>query len=188
MVDHSTRHSAFEPSSFTYSALPAACSPTGDRREDLRVLVVAPAIAALGAAASVRSWPRRWRSTSTWRSSASPPAGRRHAHHPARAADPADVPGAARPGPAVHPHRPIGGSLWLVLDQSGSMDQADPQARPEEKLRWADAAGLLPPNFRPAPWTVPPSSCSPCGRKSITSRGSTRPGRGEGRRKRWMTW
>ncbi len=41
-----------------------------------------------------------------------------------------------------------GGSLWLVLDQSGSMAQSDPQARPQEKLRWADAAGLLPPNFR----------------------------------------
>jgi len=40
------------------------------------------------------------------------------------------------------------GSLWMVLDQSGSMAQTDPQARPEEKLRWADAAGLLPPTFR----------------------------------------
>ncbi len=41
-----------------------------------------------------------------------------------------------------------GGSLWLVLDQSASMGQADPQASPVEKLRWADAAGILPPDLR----------------------------------------
>jgi hypothetical protein len=41
-----------------------------------------------------------------------------------------------------------GGSLWLMLDQSGSMAQSDPQANPVEKLRWADAAGFLPPTFR----------------------------------------
>jgi hypothetical protein len=41
-----------------------------------------------------------------------------------------------------------GGSLWMVLDQSGSMAQSDPQARREEKLRWADATGLLPAGLR----------------------------------------
>jgi hypothetical protein len=42
------------------------------------------------------------------------------------------------------------GTLWLMLDQSQSMDRADPQATPVEKLRWADALGLLPPDARPA--------------------------------------
>jgi hypothetical protein len=37
-----------------------------------------------------------------------------------------------------------GGTLWLVVDQSGSMNRPDPQATPLEKLRWADALGLLP--------------------------------------------
>ena len=42
-----------------------------------------------------------------------------------------------------------GGTLWLVVDRSGSMDHADPQATPVEKLRWADALGYLPPGGRP---------------------------------------
>ena len=41
-----------------------------------------------------------------------------------------------------------GGTLWLVVDQSGSMRQADPQATPAEKLRWADALGYLPADLR----------------------------------------
>jgi hypothetical protein len=43
-----------------------------------------------------------------------------------------------------------GGTLWVVVDRSGSMDHADPQATPLEKLRWADALGFLPPEARPA--------------------------------------
>lgn len=42
------------------------------------------------------------------------------------------------------------GTLWLVLDQSQSMDRADPQASAAEKLRWADELGLLPSDARPA--------------------------------------
>ena len=43
------------------------------------------------------------------------------------------------------------GTLWLVLDQSGSMAQTDPQATPVERLRWADAAGLLPADAHASP-------------------------------------
>lgn len=42
------------------------------------------------------------------------------------------------------------GTLWLVLDASQSMDRPDPHASPVEKLRWADALGLLPAGVRPA--------------------------------------
>jgi hypothetical protein len=42
------------------------------------------------------------------------------------------------------------GTLWLMVDQSQSMDRPDPQATPVEKLRWADAVGLLPDGTRPA--------------------------------------
>ncbi|HZN65600.1 MAG TPA: hypothetical protein VFB66_09875, partial [Tepidisphaeraceae bacterium] len=42
-----------------------------------------------------------------------------------------------------------GGTLWVVVDGSGSMALADPQATPAEKLRWADALGHLPPDKRP---------------------------------------
>lgn len=41
------------------------------------------------------------------------------------------------------------GTLWLMIDQSQSMDRPDPQATPVEKLRWADALGLLPDGARP---------------------------------------
>lgn len=40
------------------------------------------------------------------------------------------------------------GTLWVMLDQSESMKQLDPQSTPLEKLRWADGAGLLPPEAR----------------------------------------
>ncbi len=40
------------------------------------------------------------------------------------------------------------GSLWLVIDTSGSMAQADAQATPLERLRWADSLGLLPADAR----------------------------------------
>src|SRR5215207_9829575 len=45
--------------------------------------------------------------------------------------------------------RESGGTLWLVVDQSLSMDHADAQMTPAERLRWADALGLLPDNARP---------------------------------------
>jgi hypothetical protein len=53
-------------------------------------------------------------------------------------------------GPAVRWKRvgSSGGTLWVVVDQSGSMAQADPQATPVEKLRWADALGFLPADTR----------------------------------------
>jgi hypothetical protein len=41
-----------------------------------------------------------------------------------------------------------GGSLWVVLDQSLSMKQTDPQSSRIEKLRWADALGYLPADLR----------------------------------------
>lgn len=43
-----------------------------------------------------------------------------------------------------------GETLWVVLDQSLSMGQKDPQASPVERLRWADALGLLPDEARPS--------------------------------------
>ena len=41
-------------------------------------------------------------------------------------------------------------TLWVVLDQSLSMAQKDPQATPIERLRWADALGFLPADARPS--------------------------------------
>jgi hypothetical protein len=41
------------------------------------------------------------------------------------------------------------GTLWLVMDQSLSMDHADGQMTPAERLQWADALGLLPEGARP---------------------------------------
>jgi hypothetical protein len=41
-----------------------------------------------------------------------------------------------------------GGTLWVVIDRSGSMGHADAQATPVEKLRWADALGFLSPGMR----------------------------------------
>src|SRR5207253_3224761 len=35
-------------------------------------------------------------------------------------------------------------TLWLLIDRSGSMAQKDLQSSPIERLRWADALGLLP--------------------------------------------
>lgn len=43
-----------------------------------------------------------------------------------------------------------GGTLWVLVDNSASMAQADPRATPAEKLRWADALGYLPADLRPA--------------------------------------
>lgn len=42
-----------------------------------------------------------------------------------------------------------GGTLWVVFDQSTSMDHADRQMTPVERLRWADGLGLIPPEARP---------------------------------------
>lgn len=41
-----------------------------------------------------------------------------------------------------------GGSLWVVIDQSLSMKQTDPQSSRIEQLRWADALGYLPADMR----------------------------------------
>jgi hypothetical protein len=35
------------------------------------------------------------------------------------------------------------GSLWLVVDQSPSMQTSDPQSTPAERLHWADGMGLI---------------------------------------------
>ena len=43
-----------------------------------------------------------------------------------------------------------GGTLWVLVDNSASMARPDPRATQVEKLRWADALGLLPPDVRPA--------------------------------------
>ena len=42
------------------------------------------------------------------------------------------------------------GSLWLLLDATGSMATTDPQSTPVEKLRWAEALEYLPANSRQA--------------------------------------
>ena len=42
-----------------------------------------------------------------------------------------------------------GGTLYVVLDQSRSMAYADRQATAVERLRWADALGLVPSDARP---------------------------------------
>jgi hypothetical protein len=41
-----------------------------------------------------------------------------------------------------------GETLWVVLDQSLSMGQKDPQSTAVERVRWADALGLLPADSR----------------------------------------
>ena len=43
-----------------------------------------------------------------------------------------------------------GGTLWVLVDNSASMSQRDPRATAVEKLRWADALGYLPAEFRPS--------------------------------------
>ena len=43
-----------------------------------------------------------------------------------------------------------GGTLWVVFDQSTSMDHADRQMTPVERLRWADSLGLIPREARPS--------------------------------------
>jgi hypothetical protein len=40
------------------------------------------------------------------------------------------------------------GTLWLMLDDSESMTMTDPQGTPVERLRWADALGMLPEGSR----------------------------------------
>ncbi|QOV89087.1 vWA domain-containing protein [Humisphaera borealis] len=42
----------------------------------------------------------------------------------------------------------VNGTLWLLLDQSESMERTDAHAPPIEKLRWADAMGLVPAGVR----------------------------------------
>ena len=42
------------------------------------------------------------------------------------------------------------GTLWVLVDQSMSMRQKDQQCTPEERLRWADVLGFLPPELRPS--------------------------------------
>ena len=42
------------------------------------------------------------------------------------------------------------GTLWVVLDESMSMRQKDPQSSDAERLRWADALGYLPEDLRPS--------------------------------------
>ena len=41
-----------------------------------------------------------------------------------------------------------GGTLWVLVDNSASMALGDPRATAVEKLRWADALGYLPGDFR----------------------------------------
>jgi hypothetical protein len=43
-----------------------------------------------------------------------------------------------------------GGTLWVLVDTSASMTLRDARATDLEKLRWADALGLLPPDVRPS--------------------------------------
>jgi hypothetical protein len=49
----------------------------------------------------------------------------------------------------LHPSKEKG-TLWLMLDQSQSMEHVDKKATPIEKLRWADALGKLPEGIRPS--------------------------------------
>jgi hypothetical protein len=49
----------------------------------------------------------------------------------------------------VH-RRSSAGTLWLMLDGTGSMASTDPQSTPIERLRWAEALGYLPADRRPA--------------------------------------
>ena len=41
------------------------------------------------------------------------------------------------------------GTLWVLVDESLSMRQKDPQSSDAERLRWADALGYLPADLRP---------------------------------------
>jgi hypothetical protein len=45
-------------------------------------------------------------------------------------------------------HHASAGTLWLMVDASGSMATTDPQSSPIERLRWADALGYLPAGTR----------------------------------------
>jgi hypothetical protein len=49
----------------------------------------------------------------------------------------------------VH-RRSSAGTLWLMLDGTGSMASTDPQSTPIERLRWAEALEYLPADRRPA--------------------------------------
>jgi hypothetical protein len=42
------------------------------------------------------------------------------------------------------------GTLWVVVDESLSMKQKDPQSSDLERLHWAEALGKLPPDARPS--------------------------------------
>jgi hypothetical protein len=46
--------------------------------------------------------------------------------------------------------RTSAGELWLLIDQSPSMQSTDPQSSPIERLHWAESLGYLPPSVRPA--------------------------------------
>jgi hypothetical protein len=46
--------------------------------------------------------------------------------------------------------RTSNGELWLLVDQSPSMQTTDPQASPAEHVRWAEALGYISRNTRPA--------------------------------------
>jgi hypothetical protein len=46
--------------------------------------------------------------------------------------------------------RTSSGELWLLVDQSPSMQSTDPQSSPVERVRWAEALGYLSKNARPA--------------------------------------
>jgi hypothetical protein len=42
------------------------------------------------------------------------------------------------------------GTLWVLVDESMSMRQQDPQSTAQERLHWADALGYMPPDLRPS--------------------------------------
>jgi hypothetical protein len=46
-------------------------------------------------------------------------------------------------------HTTNAGTLWIILDQSPSMQTADPQSSPAERLHWADGMGLVTRKDRP---------------------------------------
>ena len=46
--------------------------------------------------------------------------------------------------------RTSNGELWLLIDQSPSMQSTDPQANPAEHVRWAEALGYISRSARPA--------------------------------------
>jgi hypothetical protein len=49
----------------------------------------------------------------------------------------------------AHTHH-SNGTLWVLIDQSMSMQQKDPQSTEAERLHWADALSLLPPGVHPS--------------------------------------